>query len=213
MKASNYDGIASQLAQKEQEEKTIEALRSLHDQPNAQVFINVGQQRLDGINSVLTSNFAMMEASCSRLEQSLANATKVVNEKRSFESGIRNQVKQTEKTLKETISKNQELDLKISASKNEFSTLTQEKQTIISDKLSLIDSMNDQQKYFILTKAKANQDITIESLIINSGFNEQEYLAAQQQEQTDELEDIFAEQLNVNQESEEFVEVIGEDLN
>lgn len=213
MKASNYNSIASQLADKEKTEKLIATLGSMHNQPNAHVFIAPAQKNLNAINQVLTSNFAMMESSCSRLEQNLANATKVVNEKRSFEAGISSTIKQTEKTLKETISKNQELDLKISASKNEFSTLTQEKQTIISDKLSLIDSMNDQQKYFILTKAKANQDITIESLIINSGFNEQEYLAAQQQEQTDELEDIFAEQLNVNQESEEFVEVIGEDLN
>jgi hypothetical protein len=213
MKASNYNSIASQLADKEKAEKLIATLGSMHDQPNARVFIAPAQENLNRINQVLTSNFAMMEASCSRLEQSLANATKVVNEKRSFEAGIRNQIKQTEKTLKETISKNQELDLKISASENKFSTLTQEKQTIISDKLSLIGSMNDQQKYFVLIKAKANQDITIEGLIINAGFNEQEYLAAQQQEQTDELEDIFAEQLNVNQESEEFVEVICEDLN
>ena len=201
MKASNYDGIASQLAQKEQEEKTIEALRSLHDQPNghnAQVFINVGQQRLDGINSVLTSNFAMMEASCSRLEQSLANATKVVNEKRSFEAGIRNQVKQTEKTLKETTSKNQELNLKINTSKNELSLLTQEKQTIIADKSNLVSSMNDQQKFFVLKKAQHNQDIEIIDLLISSGFNEQTYLSlhnAQDEIQIvgeqDEVPDVF----------------------
>lgn len=198
MKASNYDGIASQLAQKEQEEKTIEALRSLHVQPNAQVFINVGQQRLDGINSVLTSNFAMMEASCSRLEQSLANATKVVNEKRSFEAGIRNQIKQTEKTLKETISKNQELNLKINTSKNELSLLTQEKQTIIADKSNLVSSMNDQQKFFVLKKAQHNQDIEIIDLLISSGFNEQTYLSlhnAQDEIQIvgeqDEIPDVF----------------------
>lgn len=198
MKASNYDGIASQLAQKEQEEKTIEALRSLHDQPNAQVFINVGQQRLDGINQVLTSNFAMMEASCSRLEQSLANATKVVNEKRSFEAGIRNQIKQTEKTLKETISKNQELNLKINTSKNELSLLTQEKQTIIADKSNLVSSMNDQQKFFVLKKAQHNQDIEIIDLLISSGFNEQTYLSlhnAQDEIQIvgeqDEVPDVF----------------------
>lgn len=198
MKASNYDGIASQLAQKEQEEKTIEALRSLHDQPNAQVFINVGQQRLDGINQVLTSNFAMMEASCSRLEQSLANATKVVNEKRSFEAGIRNQIKQTEKTLKETISKNQELNLKINTSKNELSLLTQEKQTIIADKSNLVSSMNDQQKFFVLKKAQHNQDIEIIDLLISSGFNEQTYLSlhnAQDEIQIvgeqDEIPDVF----------------------
>jgi hypothetical protein len=198
MRQNHYDGIASQLAQKEQEEKTIEALRSLHDQPNAQVFINVGQQRLDGINSVLTSNFAMMEASCSRLEQSLANATKVVNEKRSFEAGIRNQVKQTEKTLKETTSKNQELNLKINTSKNELSLLTQEKQTIIADKSNLVSSMNDQQKFFVLKKAQHNQDIEIIDLLISSGFNEQTYLSlhnAQDEIQIvgeqDEVPDVF----------------------
>jgi hypothetical protein len=61
--------------------------------------------------------------------------------------------------------------------------------------------MNDQQKYFVLTKARDNQNITIEGLILNSGFNEQEYLASQQQEQQPgELEDIFAQQLGINQE-------------
>lgn len=198
MKASNYDGIASQLADKEKTEKLIATLGSMHDQPNARVFIAPAQENLNRINQVLTSNFAMMEASCSRLEQSLANATKVVNEKRSFEAGIRNQVKQTEKTLKETTSKNQELNLKINTSKNELSLLTQEKQTIIADKSNLVSSMNDQQKFFVLKKAQHNQDIEIIDLLISSGFNEQTYLSlhnAQDEIQIvgeqDEVPDVF----------------------
>ena len=93
------------------------------------------------------------------------------------------------------------MNLKINTSENEFTNLTQERQTLIADKLNLVGNMNDQQKYFVLTKARANQDITIEGLILNSGFNEQEYLASQQQEQQPgELEDIFAQQLGINQE-------------
>ncbi len=74
--------------------------------------------------------------------------------------------------------------------------LTREKQTLIADKLNLISNMNDQQKYFVLTKARDDQDTTIVDLIVNSGFNEQEYVTAQQSEPIEDLEDIFAIQLS-----------------
>ena len=201
MKSSNYNGILSQIEQVEATKKTISTLTELSaQQPNAYQFIAIAQDKLNKDSQVLNRNLDKMEAECIRLEGNLAEANKVVNEKRAFEAQIKNQVQQTEKTLKEAISKNQELDLKINTSESELANLTQERQTLITDKLNLVSNMNDQQKYFVLTKARANQDITIEGLILNSGFNEQEYLSSQQQEQPDELEDIFAQQLGVNKE-------------
>ena len=198
MKSSNYDGILSQITAKEEAEKLLSHMQSI---PMDNGFIKIQQDKLNEINRVLNGNLDKMEAECIRLEGNLAEANQVVNDKRAFEVQIKNQVQQTEKSLKEAISKNQELDLKINTSGSELTNLTQEKQTLIADKLNLVSNMNDQQKHFVLTKARANQDVTIEGLILNSGFNEQEYLASQQQEQQpDELEDIFAQQLNINPE-------------
>ena len=117
-----------------------------------------------------------MESRCSQLEQELANATEIVNDKRSYETKIRKQVEDREKSLKEIVSKNQELQVKIVESETELSTLTQKKKKIINDKLALVGSMNDEQKFFVLKKAKNNNNTEIIDLLLGSGFDEQTYL-------------------------------------
>ena len=117
-----------------------------------------------------------MESRCSQLEQELANATEIINDKRSYETKIRKQVEDREKSLKEIVSKNQELQVKIVESETELSTLTQKKKKIINDKLALVGSMNDEQKFFVLKKAKNNSNTEIIDLLLASGFDEQTYL-------------------------------------
>ena len=124
----------------------------------------------------MNKNFAIMESRCSQLEQELANATEIVNDKRSYETKIRKQVEDREKSLKEIVSKNQELQVKIVESETELSTLTQKKKKIINDKLALVGSMNDEQKFFVLKKAKNNNNTEIIDLLLGSGFDEQTYL-------------------------------------
>jgi small-conductance mechanosensitive channel len=198
MEASEYNFIASQIEEKEQKEELIATLSSMHDTPNAQAYVPAARENFNKINQAVNKNFAIMESRCSQLEQKLANATEIVNDKRSYETKIRKQVEDTEKSLKEIVSKNQELQVKIVESETELSTLTQKKKKIINDKLALVGSMNDEQKYFVLKKAKNNNNTEIIDLLLGSGFDEQTYLDSIHIEneteivgQTDELPDLL----------------------
>ncbi len=199
MKQSNYDGIASQLAEKTGKEQLIATLRSMPN-PNAAVFIATAQQQLNEINRVLNGNFVLMEASCSQLEKTLSFATSVVVEKRSYEIKALNQIKQTEASLKESSSKNKELDLKILESKAELTSLNQGMELLARAKTDLVSNMSDQQKIFVLEKARSNGDMAIVDLVRLSGFDEQAYLNSHTHEQDepqlsgqhDQEQDVFS---------------------
>jgi chromosome segregation ATPase len=190
MNTNNYNAILSQIVNKENHEVLITKLSVM---PNGQALIPTTQNTINSLNQTINSNIGLIESRCSKLEQVLVNATKSVNDGRSYVVSISNQIKRTESSLKEILSKNKELDLKITASRTELSDLTQEVQSVSSTKSDIISNMSDKQKFFVLKKAQDNLNQKIIDLVINSGFDEQDYLNNEVEinGENEEVADIF----------------------
>lgn len=142
------------------------------------------------INQELPDLFKALEVERSQLERDLANITREVASKRAEVQ----QLTAVEAELTEAISRSAELDAQITASRAELETATQTKETLLSDKMALISSMSDDQKFFILTKAQEDSNAEIIDLLHSTGFDENAYQEqrAEAMGDTDEIPDVFA---------------------
>jgi predicted nuclease with TOPRIM domain len=138
------------------------------------------------------------------LRNTLKSATSSTNQKTSAYSGAINYYKSTQEALKESISKNKELALKITESQSEIVALQQELPNAIQEKKTLVSNMNDEQKAFILDKARTDKNEVIIQLIMDYGFDEEDY---QNQQEAFNVIDILT-----YIENDEEVDLLGDDL-
>jgi hypothetical protein len=189
---NNYDAISHQILEKKRLETiVVEKRHSL----NSSLW---STREIPKVNQLINNNFQSNEEKCKQLEKKLSDVTSEVNNNIYTYNNINNNVVIQNNYLKETLSKNEELDLKITASKKELSDLKQEIQVTSDAKSDIFDKMSDKQKFFVLKKAQDNLNQEIIDLVINSGFDEQAYINLQNVNneieisgQFDEVEDVF----------------------